>query len=299
VAGLVGGLPWIKGISQVPGHTPYPEIMAQALVTDARSRGAAGLLAAGDITSEAARADVGRARQLLDGFGTLGTDYLVARGNHDRPHAGSGCADDDCFHDGFFPVAGPAYFAKELHGLRIIGLDTYDKKGHGGDPGGLSQEQLAWFSSTLKQDKDRPTLVFGHHPLFAEASPLAITGTQSLDAGQALSILDDYTKTPGVFLHHAGHTHRNRRAVFPLAPNVTHQEVSAVKEYPGGFALLRVHDGGYALNYYKTRDPQAREWSERSRQELAGLWPQLSLGARISDRNVVVTRDFSGLLTPK
>ena len=40
VAGLVGGLP-VKGISQVPGRPPYPEIMAEALTTDARARGAA------------------------------------------------------------------------------------------------------------------------------------------------------------------------------------------------------------------------------------------------------------------
>ncbi|MEO5874781.1 MAG: metallophosphoesterase family protein [Streptosporangiaceae bacterium] len=303
VAGLVGGIPAIKGISQVPGHPPYPEIMATALVDDARSRGAAGLLAAGDVTSEGAPADVGRARQLLDRFGTLGTDYLVTRGNHDRAHDGQECSagqwqGNDCFRDGFFPAGGPAYFARELRGLRIIGLDTYDKKGGGGDAGGLSAEQLDWFTTTLTQDRDRPTLVFGHHPLFVEASPLAVTGQQSLEAGQALSILAGYARTPGVFLHHAGHTHRNRRAVFPLAPHVTHQEVSAVKEYPGGFALLRVHEGGYALNYYKTRDRQAREWSERSRQELAGFWPQLSLGARISDRNVVVKRDFSGLDGP-
>ena len=34
---------------------------------------------------------------------------------------------------------------------------------------------------------------------------------------------------------------------------MTQQEVGAVKEYPGGFTLLRIHSGGYALNFYKTR----------------------------------------------
>jgi hypothetical protein len=79
-----------------------------------------------------------------------------------------------------------------------------------------------------------------------------------------------------------------------LVPHVVHQEVSAVKEYPGGFALLRLHTGGYAINYYKARSEQARAWSERSRQELNG-WPQLSLGARVADRNSMVKRDLSGL----
>jgi hypothetical protein len=54
------GLPGIKGISQVPGHPPYPEIMTEALVDDARRRGAAYLLTAGD---------VGRVRAIFDGFG--------------------------------------------------------------------------------------------------------------------------------------------------------------------------------------------------------------------------------------
>ena len=56
-----------------------------------------------------------------------------------------------------------------------------------------------------------------------------------------------YARTPGVFLHHAGHTHRNKRTIAPGAPGVVFQEVAATKEYPGGLMLLRLHTGGYAL----------------------------------------------------
>jgi hypothetical protein len=77
------------------------------------------------------------------------------------------------------------------------------------------------------------------------------------------------------------------------------QEVGAVKEYPGGFTLLRLHTGGYALNFFKSRSLLAREWSERSRQELSGLWPQLSLGTAVTDRNSVAARDLSGLGAPR
>ncbi|MFG2249418.1 fibronectin type III domain-containing protein [Spirillospora sp. NPDC048823] len=302
VAGLVGQLPWIEGIEQLPGHPPYPEVMAKALIADARARGVHYLLAAGDVTSEAAPADLQSAKNILDTFGTLGTDYLVARGNHDRAHSGDPYASctpgehqgNDCFKDAF-STSDETYFTRDLNGLRVIGLDTYDKPGNGGDAGGLSASQQAWFEAELKKDPDRPTLVFGHHPLFVENDPLAITGTRSLDAGQSLNILTAYNRAPGVFLHHAGHTHRNQRSVFPLAPRVVQQEIGAVKEYPGGFTLLRVHTGGYALNFYKTRSDEARAWSERSRQELAGQWPQLSLGNRHADRNTVVPRDLSGL----
>ncbi|MCW2944128.1 MAG: metallophosphoesterase [Actinoallomurus sp.] len=303
VAGLVGGLPF-KGISQVPDRPPYPEIMAKALVADARHRGAAYLLAAGDISSEAAPADVGRAKGLLDGFGAYRTDYFVARGNHDRAHDGSvyttcGAGQwqgHDCFRDEFFD--GRTYFTRDLHGLHIVGLDTYDKPGGGGDAGGLSEEQMAWFQADLRTHRDQPTLVFGHHPLLSPDDPFAVSGGTSLDVGQAVPIMAAYEQAPGVFLHHAGHTHRNRRTILPGSGHVAQQEVGAVKEYPGGFALLRIHTGGYALNFYKTRGDLAREWSERSRQELGGVWPQLSLGPAVSDRNSVVARDLSGITSP-
>ncbi|MGH3377294.1 MAG: metallophosphoesterase [Actinoallomurus sp.] len=303
VAGLVGGLP-VKGISQVPGRPPYPEVMAKALTKDARARGAAYLLAAGDVSSEAVTGDLGRARELLDGFGTYHGDYFVARGNHDRAHDGAPYAacgtgqwqGHDCFRDEFFDER--TYFSRDLNGLHIIGLDTYDKPGDGGDAGGLSAEQMAWFQADLREHKDQPTLVFGHHPLLTPDDPLAITGGTSLGIGQAVRTMAAYERAPGVFLHHAGHTHRNKRTVLPGARHVTQQEVGAVKEYPGGFTLLRIHSGGYALNFYKTRGGLAREWSERSRQELGGLWPQLSFGPAVSDRNSVVARDLSGITAP-
>ena len=137
--------------------------------------------------------------------------------------------------------------------------------------------------------------MFGHHPLIVEKSPFPIVPSNTLDAGQVATLLDDYARTPGLFLHHAGHTHRNKRTISPLAPAVTMQEVAACKEYPGGFSLLRLHTGGFALNFYKTRSRLARAWSERSRQEIAGAWPQFALGSSVSDRNTMVARDLSGL----
>ena len=64
---------------------------------------------------------------------------------------------------------------------------------------------------------------------------------------------------------------------------------------PGGFSLLRLHTDGYALNFYKTRSDFAREWSERSRQEISGAWPQFALGSSVSDRNTVGEHDLSAL----
>ncbi|WP_318658079.1 metallophosphoesterase [Streptomyces dioscori] len=299
-AGLVTGMPLMRGISQRLGLGPYPEIMGRALVEEAHRRGAGHLLAAGDISAGGAPRDLAEARRLLDGFGTHGRDYFVVRGNHDRRgRQGLQEGRGDNFLDAFPANGGPggesAYFARDLGGLRIVGLDTYEKKGSGAGSGGLSDEQLAWFRADVRAHKDQPTVVFGHHPLTVRNSPFPVTGGQRLNRRQARAILDAYAAAPGVFLHHAGHTHRNKRTVLPQARHVTLQEVGAVKEYPGGFCLLRIHTGGYALNYYKASSDPAREWSERSRRVAAGLWPQYALGRSVRDRNSVVVRDLSGI----
>jgi 3',5'-cyclic-AMP phosphodiesterase len=302
-AGLVGGQPQFIGISQEPGLPPYPEVMLESLVQDVAPFGPTYLLAAGDISAEAVPTDLGRAGQLLSGFGEYRKDYFVTRGNHDRAHIGDAYAacrigqwqGNDCFHDAFFPGDEPTYFSTELGGLHVIGLDTYDKAGNGGDAGGMSPDQLAWLQADLAGHRDQPTLVFGHHPLVVQDSAFPVTASNALDATQAATILGWYAQTPGVFLHHAGHTHRNHRTTSPTAPNVTHQEIAAAKEYPGGFSILRLHTEGYALNFYKSRSALARRWSERSRQEIQGLWPQFAFGNTVADRNCVVKHDLSGL----
>jgi len=308
VAGLAttqGGVGIPPGITQVPGEPPYSQVMASALGPEARARGANLLLAAGDVSSEAGSKDVGDAKAHLDAFGKYGSSYLVARGNHDRPHTGADSAMcrpvageagyHDCFGDIFFPT-GTTWFSHEVHGLRLVGLDTYDKIGNGGDNGVMSDAQFAFVRDVLAKDKDRPTLVFGHHPVSLE-SDLTTVGKPlgfDLDPQQAMKLEQLYAATPGVFLHHAGHTHRNKRTESTTAKGVVFQEVAAVKEYPGGFHLLRIFTGGYALNFYKFKAPLAQEWSERSRPEYGGLSPFYVFG-NAADRNSVVIRDLSGL----
>ncbi|GAC1611978.1 MAG: hypothetical protein NVS3B26_30290 [Mycobacteriales bacterium] len=306
-AGLIttqAGMQVPPGFRQVPGEPPYPEVMAQALVQDARARQASFLLAAGDVSSEAVPAQLADARRILDRFGSQGTDYFLARGNHDRSHAGpeyNHCQVDprgpglhDCYRDAF-SAREPTWYSTDVLGLRILALDTYDKIGNGGDNGALSAAQFAFVRAQLAAEPDRPTLVFGHHPVSQEAS--ATTAEPiffDLDPLQSLELQQLYRTSPGVFLHHQGHTHRNKRTSSPLTPGVTYQEVCATKEYPGGFHLLRVHAGGYALNFYKTRGNLAREWSERTRQETFTSYPFYTLGSA-ADRNCVVDADFSGL----
>ena len=80
---------WPRAFRQDPGLPPYPEVMLTGMLDDLRHRHRpAALIVAGDTTAEALPQQVTRARELLDGWGRLGTDYFVVRGNHDRPHTG-------------------------------------------------------------------------------------------------------------------------------------------------------------------------------------------------------------------
>lgn len=301
VSGLVaGGLP--PGIRQEPGLPPYPEVMFDAVLGDLRrpDRGAELLLLAGDLTAEATPAQVRAVRDRLDGWGIDGRDYLAVRGNHDRPHTGAEYADcpavpgatdhRDCWSEVFGPRQ--QVIEHELGGLRILGLDTSALEGAGGV---LDTAQFDRVAELLRAEPDRPTVVFGHHPVTVEAGLTNTAGPGFvLDGATALRLQRLYEDAPGVFLQHSGHTHRTRRTRPDTACAVEFLEVGAIKEYPGGYSLLRIYEGGYTVNFYKTRTPESRRWSTLTRAEYFGLLPEYTLGT-FADRNHVVLRDFSGL----
>lgn len=306
---IVGNFP--PAFNQDPGLPPYTEVMASATLTDLRKpdRAANALIVAGDLTAEAAPADASRIRQLLDSFGTLGRDYFVSRGNHDRPHVGAAyqtctvvpTATDhhDCWGD-VFGFRRQELNTGEIGGMRIVGLDTTTLDDANGE---LVPAQLDALERALEHDSDRPTLVFGHHPITWESAATTAAGpTFNLNPGNARSLEGIYRKHRGVFFHHSGHTHRNKRTssgegdaqAGAVDQQVEFLEVAATKEYPGGYSLLKVFTGGYQVNFYKTRDDLARQWSQRTRGEYFGIYPHYTLGT-IGDRNHTVVRDLSGL----
>jgi 3',5'-cyclic-AMP phosphodiesterase len=301
-SGIIAG-GWPPAMRQDPGLPPYPEVMLNAMLDDLRrpDRGASALIIAGDTTAEATPGQVARVRQMLDGWGQLGGDYFAIRGNHDRPHTGAAHAPGspvpysprhhDCWGD-VFGCRRQQLSSHQIGGLRVIGLDTTRLDAASG---ALSQAQLHELEALLAGDRDRPTLMSGHHPVTYESAVTTGAGPAfNLDQKDARALEELYGRAPGVFLHHSGHTHRNKRTAAAAAPRVEFLEVGAVKEYPGGYCLLRLHSGGYMVNFYKTRTDLARRWSQRTRGEYFGLFAHYALGT-IADRNHVVTRDLSGL----
>ncbi|MBJ7608574.1 MAG: metallophosphoesterase family protein [Candidatus Dormibacteraeota bacterium] len=295
--------------SQAPGEAPYPIVMGASLIADAGRRGASVLVVAGDLTSAAHTSELTAARQLLDGFGPLtlsgqlpSPSYVVARGNHDQPKTGTdyqACTQVspgyyDCL-PAVFPLPQGKLTSTEHAGLRLIGLDTTTLNQAGG---AIDPAQFAELSTLLAANPAQPTLVFGHHPVTEESALTTFSGpTFDLDRSNATVLETLYAGTPGVFFHHAGHTHRNKRTSSPLATGVEFLEVAAIKEYPGGFTLLRFYEGGYMVNFYKSSSAQAREWSQTSSGEYLGLYPAYTLGGA-SERNHVVARAFPTLGQP-
>ncbi len=296
---IVAALP--TGVRQEPGMAPYPAVMLDALLTDVRApdRDVDHLVLAGDLTSDGTPSECRDLRRRLDSWGDLGRDLLVCRGNHDRPRVGSdwqsgprlaGSAHHDCWGAHFLPRQRLSSY--DLGGLRVIGLDTTELDGAGGR---IDGEQMARLRNLLRDEPDRPTMVFGHHPVTRESGMGNLGGPGFvLNRRDARTVQQLYGRAPGVFLHHSGHTHRNRRTR-PDAPiPVEFLEVASIKEYPVGYSLLRLYEGGYMVTFHTTRTAAARRWSARTRTQLFGLQSRYSLGS-LADRNHVVRRDLTGI----
>lgn len=306
VSGLATG-DFPPGFSQAPGLPPYPVVMAESMTADAAARGAGVLVVAGDLTAANLPVQLAGSRSLLDRFGNLVLsgglrrgDYVVARGNHDQPQNGAAYAacspvGTTGYHDclpAVYDLPQGKLTATEAGGLRLVGLDTTTLDTPGG---AISGEEFDALQRVLAEHPDQPTLVFGHHPVTDESAYSTIAGPGfDLDRADAARLQALYAATPGVFFHHSGHTHRNRRTTSPAAAGVDFLEVAAIKEYPGGFTLLRVYQGGYMANFYKSSSALARQWSQTSSGEYLGLYPAYTLGA-LTDRNHVAARNFSAL----
>jgi 3',5'-cyclic-AMP phosphodiesterase len=296
-----GGLP--PGFPVDPDH-PYWRFMGSGAVSEAAGRGCTLLLANGDLSNEAEPSALSECKGVLDSFGQLGgtTDvvagadrhYFVTRGNHDRWHSGaiySQCTTDstgtlhDCFGDSFTAGFEPGTqhfsitFGDSSARYRFVGLDSND----GSSTGVLRQSELDYLAAEL--DRGDPTIPLFHHPASATASlsgvPPVQDGLDTQDAAKFRQLLSGRDNVAGVY---AGHTHRNNFSTNVETGAVPYFEGGAVKEYPGGYTVVRMFEGGYMANFWKTSAAEARAWSERSRGEYFGLGPDYFLGS-LGDRN--------------
>jgi 3',5'-cyclic-AMP phosphodiesterase len=321
VTGDIGGDRGFPPGFPVDPENPYWRFMGNAAVSEARARGATFLMVNGDLSNEAEPESLAEIRAALDHFGRLGSPrrndagdflvtkdeapaYWVTRGNHDRAHRGEryeqgrpipGTDLYDTFYstfaDSWAPGATTSRFTVLAEGpgtrWRFIGLDSNDAD----RTGVLATEQLEYLEAQLAAASE-PAFVMLHHPTGDMnnliAFPPAAAGVQAADAEAFREIASRHPDhLVGIY---QGHTHRNNRTVSLSTGPVPFFEGASTKEYPGGYTIVRLYEGGYMANFYKIADPEARAWSERSRGEFLGLYPYYTLGA-LGDRNWVYDAD--------
>lgn len=264
---------------------PYPSAMLAGAVKDiARHRVALTLLPA-DNTSHGERHDLEEARRLLQ----KARPYLIARGSHDRPdqyvQAKPECPPDgDCFRAVFRPGApatdAPRHLpqARRVRGWTFIALDSVDLASGNGVLGG---EQLEWLRDVLDDATRRksPAIVFFHHPVSEYSSTLAIPpgifGVRQDDANAFLRLIAGYD----VRLVINAHTHRNWISYSPFTGRMPIVEVGPAKEYPGGYSILRVYEGGILREWWPITCAFCRMWRETTRGEYFSLYPLYTQGS--------------------
>jgi hypothetical protein len=259
----------------------YAERMDRAAVAELRARGIVATVVAGDVTAEARPAEVTAAAAVL---GDLPGAVLVARGNHDRVHDGddhASCPKHDCFAATFAPeqAGGRIYFSRTVRGVHLIVLDSVK----GGSTGDLTDAaQNAWLVKDLAAHSDEPTFIAFHHPAseYADAyetEPIIFGVPPYKGGSEFLSLVADNPQVVGVL---QAHTHRNFISYAVEAGNRTvFIENGTAKEYPGGYSVIGVYQGGYTRSYFRTDCAFCREWTETTRGEYFGLAPQYVLGS--------------------
>jgi hypothetical protein len=240
-----------------PGAPPYPEFMNGAVVDEMLALDPDVVLVKGDLT------DTGKVEEyesFLACYGRLGARMHHVRGNHDAMR------DPELARQG-------APYAIALDGVTLAVLDTAVPGRVGG---ALDAEQRGWLAE-LAGDSSGPVLVFAHHPAW-NADP-----NYGLTADDHGALLDVFARRENVVGYFAGHTHTNHVVREARGRSVPCVEVACTKDYPGAWAEYRIHEGGYTQVMRRVAVPAAREWSERARHMIQGIYRDLVLGT-VDDR---------------
>ncbi|MEA2167393.1 MAG: 3,5-cyclic-AMP phosphodiesterase [Solirubrobacteraceae bacterium] len=259
----------------------YAETMDRAAVAEIAARRIGLTLVDGDVTAEARPAETALAADVLHG---LPGRVLVARGNHDRVHSDddhAACAEHDCFRATFHPRSATSriYFSTSYGGVHFIVLDSV----MGGSTGDLTDAgQNEWLAADLAAHASMPTFIAFHHPVseyadLFEAEPI-IFGVPPNAGGTAfLHTVAENPQIVGVF---GAHTHRNFNSYGGEAGVRTpFVENGTAKEYPGGYSVVSLYEGGYTRSFFRTGCAFCREWTQTTTGEYFGLAPQYVLGS--------------------
>ena len=266
----------------------YAYLMTEAAIEEIRQRDDVDFVVGnGDLSDRGRPNEIARALTL---FGQLSVPYRVTRGNHDRVFDASCGPDSDCLRAQAFPEQPPGQHALhwvERVGTRtgVIGLDSCDPQTGDGrlDLGG----QLEFLDATLSQLKaeGRHAIVAFHHHITYQANgshpPPLVFGVHLDQGGQAC--LDVLARHDHVRLVLHGHTHRNYLTYDPQSgPRLPFLENGATKEYPGGYAIVRVHEDALVRTFHRMTAPFCRDWVRTTANQIYGRHAQYTRGSLAS-----------------
>lgn len=284
----VGSVPGC--FSSGPSEPPYAATLARATVAELNARQIPLAVLNADNTSHAKYEDVLEMRDIFNG---LNGEWRVARGAHDRAgqnQTETRCGvDEDCFRTLLFPgrPTGRVFYSFDSGGYHFVALDsakTGDGSGDLTDPA-----QRAFLERDLEEARraGKRTFIFFHHPVteYANTSsfPPVVFGVRPEQGRQ--EFLDLMARFPNVVGVLNAHTHRNYVSyAAATGSNLPYIENGPAKEYPGGYSVFRVYEGGYMRNFHRLRCEFCRSWASRTRNQYLGLYPQYTLGT-LSARN--------------
>lgn len=186
------------------------------------------VLLTGDLVDQGSAEEYRRLRELL---APLAIPLHLIPGNHDDRENLRAAFPDHAY----LPATGFLHYVIEAGPIRLIGLDTHVP----GEPTGLlCDARLAWLDARLAEARDRPTVLFMHHPPF-------VTGLGAMDA-MGLEGSDGFARVVGGYDQVerilCGHLHRPimRRfhgTVVCTSPATAHQIALDLGE-PNRLALI-------------------------------------------------------------
>jgi 3',5'-cyclic-AMP phosphodiesterase len=258
------------------------------------------LIVNGDLTDRGQPENVRRCLEILR---HAHVPLLITRGNHDRVlHGAEGCGEDgDCLRTYAFPKRAPGDHALTSvrnvgRRLTVVGLDSCDPETGEGRLDLGNQIEFLDRQLTLARRRKRRAIVAFHHPVTLAANTTTlppVTFGVAMDKG-GRDCLDVLARHPHVALVLHGHTHRNYVSYDEQNPHhLPFLENGAVKEYPGGFAMLRVREGGVTRTFHRMTGPFCRDWDRTSAQQYFGHHPDYTLGP-LSSRAFALRRDGRG-----
>ena len=169
--------------------------------------------------------------------------YLIP-GNHDRRENLRQVFGGE----GYLPMNSEfLHYTVEDQPLRLIALDTVvPGKGHGE----MDAARLAWLDARLREQPDRPTFIFMHHPPF----PTGLQHMDSINCRNSPAMAELVRRHPNIERVACGHHHRSIQirwagTIGSVAPSVAHQVVLDLM--PHDDATFTMEPPGYHLHLWQ------------------------------------------------